>query len=339
MTAISSGDSEGVSIPSTQDRDEVGEMARALEIFRRNGEEISRLRAEQVEAEQRAATERREALLRLSHDIEAGVQAGVDVLLRAAQEMEQNAGKMSAAVEETSTRTVTVATAAEEATTNVAAVAAAVEELSASIRHMIERLGGATEDASKAAADATTATTTIDSLDQAAEHIGDVIGLIQTIASQTNLLALNATIEAARAGEAGRGFAVVASEVKSLAAQTATATESITGRIGEIQTATRAAVVAIRQIHRAISAVDGRAVEIGTAMDQQKMATSEIARSTNQAATGAREVSENITAISEANMTACDMASAVSASAAEVASQALGLRRDVEDFLIKVRAA
>src|SRR5262249_11776990 len=199
--------------------------------------------------------------------------------------------------EETSTRTVTVASAAEEATTNVAAVAAAVEELSASIRHIIERLDGATQDAGKAAADANTAATTIQSLDQAAAKIGEVIGLIQTIASQTNLLALNATIEAARAGEAGRGFAVVASEVKSLAAQTATATESITGQIGEIQTATRAAVVAIRQIHRAIAAVDGRASEIGTAMDQQKMATGEIARSTNQAATGARDVSENITAI------------------------------------------
>jgi hypothetical protein len=127
--------------------------------------------------------------------------------------------------------------------------------------------------------------------------------------------------------------------VKSLAAQTAKATESITGQVGEIQTATRAALVAIRQIHRATTAVGGRASEIGSAMTQQKMATSEISRSTSQAATGARDVSENISAISDANVTASDMASAVSASAAEVANQAQGLRRDVEEFLRKVQAA
>jgi methyl-accepting chemotaxis protein len=339
MSAISSGDSEGVRIPSTQDRDEVGEMARTLEVFRQNGEEIARLRIKQVEGEQRAATERREGLLQLSNEIEAGVQAGVDVLLRAAQDMEQSAGKMSAAIEETGTRTVTVAAAAEAGTTSVSTIASAVEQLSASIGGIIEQLGDVAQDAGKAAGDATAATTTIESLDRAAEKIGEVVGLIQSVASQTNLLALNATIEAARAGEAGRGFAVVASEVKSLAAQTAKATESITAQVGEIQAATREAVVAIREIHRGIAAVDARTSDIATAMDRQKTATGEISRNTNQAAGGTRDVSENINVISEANRTASDMASAVSSSAAEVAGQAQRLRLDVAEFLQKVRAA
>jgi len=339
MTAISGGTSESVQIPSTQDRDEVGEMARALEIFRRNGEEIARLRTEQAEAQRQADADRRAGLLRLSHEIEAGVKAGVDVLLRAAQGMEQGARGMSAAVEETSERSVSVASSSEQASANVATIASAAGELSNSIKAIGEQLALSARDARQAAEEATTATMTVEGLASAAERIGEVVGLIKSVAAQTNLLALNATIEAARAGEAGRGFAIVASEVKSLATQTAKATEGIAAQVAEIQSATREAIVAMERIHAVISGVDERASKIASSVEQQSIATDEISRNTNQAASGTREVSENMALITKANVTANGMASTVSASAVEVAGQAQRLRCELEEFIQRVRAA
>ena len=224
MQRLAAGDL-AISVSGTDRRDEVGEMAATVQVFKDNALEMERLKVEQKEAEQRASEEKRKAMHQLGSDFEASVGEVVQTVSSAATEMESTAASMSATAEETSRRATAVAAASEQASTNVQSVATAVEELSSSVGEISRQVTSSSVIAAKAVDEAEHTNNLMAALSEAAKQIGAVTELISEIAGKTNLLALNATIEAARAGDAGKGFAVVASEVKGLADQTAQATQ------------------------------------------------------------------------------------------------------------------
>jgi methyl-accepting chemotaxis protein len=252
----------------------------------------------------------------------------------------QNAANALAANSEQSTQQSTaVAAASEEASTNVQAVAASTEELTSSIKEIGRQVSESTRITGVAVDQAARSGASIEGLAKATQRIGDVVELINTIAGQTNLLALNATIEAARAGEAGRGFAVVASEVKALAEQTAKATGEIGQQILAIQDATKESVGAMQQIGTTIAAVNETATAIAAAVEQQGMATAEIARNVQEAARGTQEVSSNISGVSQAASSTRQTASQLLTASNELSGQAAELRSEVEGFFASIRAA
>jgi methyl-accepting chemotaxis protein len=246
---------------------------------------------------------------------------------------------MSATAEETAENAKLVTGAAEEASSNVQTAASGAEELSSSIGEISRQVAQSNDYTTKAVAETENITGRVKGLDDAAQKIGDVIGLIQDIAEQTNLLALNATIEAARAGEAGKGFAVVASEVKTLATQTAKATEEIAQQIGGMQEATGGTVTAIDGIRGIIASINENASAIAAAVEQQNAATSEIARNVQQAATGTSDVSANIGNVNQGAAQTGAAASQVLSAADALTAQADELQREVQGFLSSVRAA
>ncbi len=258
-------------------------------------------------------------------------------LARAASDLQSNAKQMSSAADRSSQRASSVSEASDRATGNVNTVAAAAEELSASIAEIARQVGKSSQIASAAVRQAGETSTTMRSLAQAADRIGEVVRLINDIASQTNLLALNATIEAARAGEAGKGFAVVASEVKSLANQTASATEDIKSQVTEIQNVAAQAVEAINSIDTTIREIDSIGSAIAASVEQQGAATNEIARNVQQAASGTAEVSSNISGVSEAAAESSRAAAQVLQAAADLGRQADKLRSEVDGFLRQVK--
>ncbi|MDB5362239.1 MAG: putative methyl-accepting chemotaxis protein [Rhodospirillales bacterium] len=336
MRGLAGGD-QAVAIPATQRHDVIGEMARALTVFRDNSVEHERLKAEQTELEAAARAERHHTLERLADSFQASVMGVVERLGNAVQHLRSNAEGLTSTAEETSLQSNAVAAASEEASVNVQTVASAAEELHVSIAEISRRMSEASSVANRAVAQARATDATVRNLANGAEQIGAVVQLIRAIAHQTNLLALNATIEAARAGAAGKGFAVVASEVKSLAVQTQQATGDIQARIDAIRGETGQAVDAIRQIVGTIGDISEITTAVAAAVEQQGAATQEIARNVQEAARGTNEVSVNIVGVTEAAGKTGRAAGTLLDAAGELAEQSSLLRGEVDRFTEVVR--
>ncbi len=326
-------------VPHTDRRDEVGGLAQALRVFKDNAAAMTKLHAEQAELKQKADGEKRKAMIDLAAKFEASVQAVVGEVIGEAGQMQDAAQSMSRTAGQASQRAQAMEDACQQASNNVQTVASAAEELSTSILEISQRVTQAAQVASKAAADGQRTNDTVEGLASAANKIGEVIGLINQIASQTNLLALNATIEAARAGEAGKGFAVVASEVKSLATQTAKATEEISAQITSIQAETRQVVGDIGDIRSTIMQVNEISSSIAAAVEEQGAATKEIAQSVQQAASGTNNVSQNITEVTAATSETGSIAEIVLHSSGRLSDKLRMLQQEVTTFVAGVRAA
>ena len=338
MGRLSRGDMSA-QIPGTERKDEIGEMSQAVQVFKDSMVETERLRGEQERQKVEAAEQRKAEMARLADNFEQTVGGIVKTVAAAATELRASAQSMSSTAEETNKQAQAVAAASNEAATSVQTVASAAEELSSSVDEIARQITQSNDVTSRAVREAETTNGEVAALAAAAQRIGDVVRLIEEIASQTNLLALNATIEAARAGEAGKGFAVVASEVKTLATQTSKATEEITAQIGAVQTATQNSVAAINAIGETIGTISTISGTIAAAVEEQTAATREIARNVQQAAQGTSEVTENIVSVSQAANDTGAAAGQVLGSAEELSRQSELLRGELVRFIAIVRAA
>src|SRR5260221_6270019 len=337
MLAVAGGDLDAA-IPQGGS-DEISKMASAPAIFRDNGLAAPAAEQQAVEERARVAEARRRDLHALAEGFESSGPHVVQTVSGAATEMRTTAETMVGVAGTTSQQADAVAEASTQASANVQTVAAAAEELTVVTTEIGRQVAQSAEIARNAVHEAEATNNSVNGLLNAAQKIGDVVQLINDIASQTNLLALNATIEAARAGEAGRGFAVVASEVKSLAVQTAKATEEIAAQISGMQGATREALAAIQSIGRTIAQIDEIAATIAAAVEEQDATTRDIASNIQQAAAGTDQVSQNISGVSQAAGEAGEAARQVLGGAAELASQSEGLRAEGDRFLERVTAA
>jgi methyl-accepting chemotaxis protein len=337
MATLARGDL-AIEVPALAKNDEIGEMAKSVQVFKDSMVEAERLRADQAE-EQHRQVDRAKRIEGSVARFETAIGEIVRSVATASSGLQTTAQAMSGTAEETTRQSTAVAAASEQATQNVQTVASATEELSASIREIAKQVGESNQMTGDAAEQARASNTQVQSLDAAAQKIGDVVKIINDIASQTNLLALNATIEAARAGEAGKGFAVVASEVKTLANQTAKATEEIAAQIRAIQEATQSSVQSIQGITSTIDRVNETAGAIAAAVEQQGAATQEIARNVAQAAQGTQDVSHSIAVVTTAAGQTGAAASQVLESSGELGRNSEALHREVDQFLREVRSA
>ncbi len=335
---LSRGDRDS-KIPGQERRDEIGAMARAVEVFRRNAEEVERLKQEEEIAERRRKEEFEQMLHGLSHSLETEVQSTVQAVMEEASGIAKLAEQMNAAAKRTGEQAEGVAGAAREATASVQTVAGATEQLAGSARDIGRQMAEVTSITRDAVNQGEQTRAAIGNLADSAKNIGIAADLISQIASQTNLLALNATIEAARAGEAGRGFAVVANEVKSLAGQTAKATDQISNQISAVRAAVDHVISNIQHIQSVIVRIDGIAGTITSSVSQQGSATESISVSATSAANGTTEVSERISAVSQDASQTRTLAQTLDAKAVEVSDQVRTLRerlmsilRDSEEF-------
>jgi methyl-accepting chemotaxis protein len=338
MTTLAGGN-KTVEIPGVGRKDEIGQMADTVAVFKTSMMEADQLRADNERHKAEAEVERKAGLMRLADGFEAGIKGVVNSIASQATEMQSSAQSLSHTAEEATQQATTVAASVEEASVNVQTVASSAEELSTSVLEIGRQVEQSSKIAGQAVIEADKTNASVEGLNKTAQRIGEVVQLIETIASQTNLLALNATIEAARAGDAGKGFAVVASEVKSLANQTAKATEEIRAQIGDIQGATGQTVEAIHSIGATIRQMSEIATTIASAVEEQGAATREIASNVHQAAQGTRDIATNIEGVSRAATDTGSAATQVLSAAGELSKQSETLRRDVDEFLATVRAA
>ncbi len=339
MRELASGNFEVV-LPGLGRRDEIGQMAAAVEEFKLQAvAKAARDAAEQDEKNRSAAEARRIELAKFADDFETAVGAIVSNVAGSARELEGAAGMLTRTAETTQNLSGTVASASEEASSSVQSVAGATEELSASIDDIGRQVRESSIIAEGAVSQARDTDARIGKLSRAAQQIGEVVKLINAIAEQTNLLALNATIEAARAGEAGRGFAVVASEVKTLASQTAKATDEISTQIASMQTATAESVAAIKEIVETIGRVSSIASQITTAVEHQGSATQEIARNVQNVAKSTQDVALNITDVNRGATETGSASAEVLNSAKTLSAESGRLRQELDQFMATIRAA
>ena len=334
-------------IPFLERKDEMGDMARSIEVFRRASIQLQKVRSEREEAfDREKESEAKQARLRdeqakkireMADKFERTISDVVSSVAAASAQLQSTATSMASTAEQSSTQTGNVARAMEEASKGVTAAAAASDEFAMSIGEISRQASSSAELARKAADAAGEADSTMSALSDSAEQVGQIVELIQSIAHRTNLLALNASIEAARGGEAGRGFAVVASEVKELASQTSKATQDVANQIGNMQESTHASVDALRSIGSQIQKLETTAVSIAAAVDQQAVAGQDLARSIDATAQGTENVSNNIAQVRETSRATGDSATQVLGSATDLEKQAAKLNEHVDQFLGYVR--
>ena len=338
MRSLAAGDLT-VEIPQATADDEVSEIIRAVGVFKSSAIEVERLKADQLQTEQRSAAQRRADMIKLADGFEGAVGEIIETVTAASGGLAHSAGTLNKTADQAQKIAATVAAASDAASSNVRSVASATGEMASSVNEISRQVQDSARISSDAVAQARKTNDRVGALSKAAARIGDVVELINTIAGQTNLLALNATIEAARAGDAGRGFAVVASEVKALAEQTAKATGEIGQQIAGIQAATQESVDAILEISGTIEKLSDISSTIAAAVEQQGAATQEISRNVERAAEGTRHVSSNIVEVQRGASETGTASSQILSAAQLLSRDSDRLKQEVGKFLDSVRAA
>ncbi len=323
-------------VPCTEQHDELGTLARAVETLRTRAAEADELQSQQNETRE-SQLKRSQEIEELCRAFDATVSDAIQAMGNATSQMEDNADSLSGIASSTSSSATTVSSASDELSANVQTVATATEELSSSIAEINRQMTESLNMSRRAVTEVEQTNTTIEGLADSAGRVGEIVGMINDIAAQTNLLALNATIEAARAGEAGKGFAVVANEVKALAEQTSKATEDISGHVNDMQSVTEGAVEAIQGIGKTIMQMNEVVNAIAAAVEEQGAATHQIAENVQQAATGTQEVSSNITLVTSQTHETGQMSAQVRMASGELAQRSEQLRQEVTEFLARVR--
>jgi methyl-accepting chemotaxis protein len=337
LSRLAEGDTS-VKTDADERKDEIGDLARALEVFRANRKEADRLQKEQEAANAAQLARAKQVDARIAR-FEQEVESNLTVVNAAVDQLRTTATGMSAQSEQTTSQAANVAAATEQAATNVETVASAADQLAAAIDEITAQVTRSSEIAQSGASEADDASAIFAALANASDKIGEVVELIQSIAEQTNLLALNATIEAARAGEAGKGFAVVAAEVKNLANQTTRATEDIAGHIDGIQNSTQGALGAIEHLSARMKELNEVAGGIAAAVSEQDAATGEIARNVTEAAAGTKEVAHNVVGLREAAEEELQASGEVLSASNSLSDKSQALLGQIQQFLKDIRAA
>ncbi len=326
-------------IAGMDQKDEFGDISRALQVFKESMIETRSLSAKQEEMKREAELEKKSSMNMLANDFDSRTSGIIQALASAATEMQATANQMTSSSSNTAQASALVAAAATEADSNVQTVASASEELSASSAEIAKQISSVAQKSTRASHEAETTSHEVSELNSLADSIGEVVGAIKGIAEQTNLLALNATIEAARAGEAGKGFAVVADEVKKLAMETAQKTEQIDERVGKIQHAIRSSVEAVQRIISDVRQIDEATTTVASAVEEQYAATAEIGRNVAEASTGTQQVAQTIISVQRNAEETGQAASTVLEAAGELARISTDLQEQVKEFLDEIRNA